>query len=433
MERVSAVPLPPLDEHSLLVFWCQILVVLVTARVAGAAVRRIGQPRVIGELLGGVVIGPSVLGRIAPSGFDWLFPASERQAGLLLGLTWIGIVFLLGITGAEVDLASIRRQGRAAVTATIGSLMVPLGVGALLASQMPERFIGGGGTRTVFVAFFAVAFAISSLPVAARILGDLGLMERPFAQLALGVAAANDLVGWLLLGVVVGVAESGLFAVGPLVTSITVVIVTGLVVVRLGPPGLDRLAARLQKRSAGPAAEMSLIALTVVAVGAITHAVGIEVVIGAFVAGIAIGRTRLRHGPGFESLETMTNGIFAPMFFVIAGIRVDLSTLATPSAAQWAIVVTLAATGAKVIGSYLGGRAGGLDRRDALGLGASLNARGALEIVVATVGLSLGVIDATGYTVIVAMALVTTALAGPLLSLTHLPKQRLWPSSRRQT
>jgi Kef-type K+ transport system membrane component KefB len=119
------------------------------------------------------------------------------------------------------------------------------------------------------------------------------------------------------------------------------------------------------------------------------------------------------------------------MFFVIAGIRVDLATLATPSVAMWAIVVTLAATAAKVVGSYLGGLAGGLGRRDALGLGASLNARGALEIVVATVGLSLGVIDSTAYTVIVVMALVTTALAGPLLSLTHIPKHRRSPTGRR--
>ena len=424
---IDAVPLPPLDEHSLLVFWCQILVVLAAARSGGYLVRRIGQPRVIGELLAGVAIGPSLLGRVWPSGFEWLFPASERQAGLLLGLTWIGIVLLLGITGAEVDLSSIRRQGRAAVTATIGSLTVPLGVGALLATQLPDDFLGVGGTRSVFVAFFAVAFAISSLPVAARILGDLGLLERPFAQLAIGVATANDVVGWLLLGVVVGVTESGVFAIGSLLTAIGFVVATGFVVLRLGPTLLDRVAAALEIRSAGPAAETSLIALSLVAIGAITHAVGIEVVIGAFIAGIAIGGTRLRDGRGFGSLEAVTNGIFAPMFFVIAGIRVDLSALASPSVAIWAIAVTLGATGSKLLGSYAGGMMGGLDRRDALGLGASLNARGALEIVVATVGLSLGVIGNTAYTVIVVMALATTALAGPLLSLLQLPKGQRSP------
>jgi Kef-type K+ transport system membrane component KefB len=421
MAQIVAVPLPPLDEHSLLVFWCQILVVLAVARAGGSAARRIGQPRVIGELLGGVVIGSSVFGRIWPSGFDWLFPASERQAGLLLGLAWIGIVFLLGTTGAEVDLSTIRRQGRAAATTTIGSITVPLGVGALVAWQLPTEFAGDAATGAVFIAFFAVAFAISSLPVATRILRDLGLLERPFAQLAIGVATANDVIGWLLLGVVVGIAESGVFDVGPLLTATGAIVAAVLLVIKLAPPLLDRTASVVEQRSGGAAAEVSLIAFTVVAVGTITHAVGIEVVIGAFLAGIAIGRTRLRSSQGLRSIESVTHGFFAPMFFVIAGIRVDLSVLATQSVAMWCVVVTLAAIAAKLLGSYFGGRIGGLIRRDALAVGASLNARGALEIVVATVGLSLGVIDNIAYTIIVVMALVTTALAGPLLQFVSTP------------
>jgi len=423
MIQTVAVPLPPLDEHSLLVFWCQILVVLAVSRLGGSAMRRIGQPRVIGELLGGVVIGSSVLGRVWPSGFDWLFPASERQAGLLLGLAWIGIVFLLGTTGAEVDLSTIRRQGRAAVTTTIGSIIVPLGAGALVAWQLPTGFAGSAATGPVFIAFFAVAFAISSLPVATRILRDLGLLERPFAHLAIGVATANDVVGWLLLGVVVGIAESGVFALGPLVIAIGAVVATVLLVVRFAPPLLDRAASAVEQRSGGSAVEVSLIAFTVVAVGTITHAVGIEVVIGAFLAGIAIGRTRLRNSQGLRSIESVTNGFFAPMFFVIAGIRVDLSALVTPSVAMWCVVVTLAAIAAKLLGSYYGGRIGGLVRRDAFAVGASLNARGALEIVVATVGLSLGVIDNIAYTMIVVMALVTTAITGPLLKFASAPEQ----------
>ena len=418
MARVAMAPLPPLDEHSLFVFWCQLLVVLGAARAGGYVARRIGMPRVIGELAAGVALGPSLLGQLWPSAFEWLFPANERQAGLLLGLAWIGIVFLLGITGAEIDMSTIRRQGRAATAATIGSLAVPLAVGALVGAQLPRQFLGDS-TRTVFVLFFAVAFAISSLPVAARILSDLGLMNRPIAHLALGVATVNDIVGWLLLGVVVGVAESGTFELGPLVVAIAVVLATSLVVLRYGPRCLDRLSTELERREGGPAAEISLLTLTVVAVGTITHAAGIEVVIGAFIAGIAIGGSRLRTSEGFAALEAVTNGIFAPLFFAIAGIRVDLTELADSSVAVWAVVVTVAASAAKLVGSYGGGRIGRLSHRDSLGLGASLNARGALEIVVATVGLSLGVIDPTAYTVIVVMALATTALTGPLLRLIY--------------
>jgi Kef-type K+ transport system membrane component KefB len=203
-----------------LVLWCQILVVLFFARAGGYAARRIGMPRVIGELLAGVVLGPSLFGHLWPTGFAWLFPASERQAGLLLGLAWVGIVFLLGTTGAEVDLSTIRSQGRAAILVTVGSLGMPLVVGAVVGSLLPDFFVGAGAARAVFLMFFAVAFAISSLPVAARILSDLGLIDRPFAQVALGVATVNDIVGWLLLGVVVGIAESGSFELAPLVTAV---------------------------------------------------------------------------------------------------------------------------------------------------------------------------------------------------------------------
>ena len=418
MLAFGSVPLPPLDEHSLLVFWCQVLIVLFVARAGGYAMRRCGQPRVIGELLAGVALGPSLLGRIWPDAFDWMFPASERQSGLLLGLAWVGIVFLLGITGAEIEMTTIRHRGRAAAAATVGSLALPLAAGALVATLVPASLIGAEATRPVFVAFFAVAFAISSLPVAARILGDLGMSTSPVAQLALGVATANDVVGWLLLGVVVGISEAGTFALRPLAVALVVVIAVSGAVIQFGAGALNLVAGAVARRDGGPAAEASLIALTVIGIGTITHAVGIEVVIGAFVAGIAIGASRLADTEGFRAVEILTNGVFAPLFFAIAGIRVDLSELASTTVAFWSAVVILAASVAKIGGSYLGGRIGHLSPRESLGLGFILNARGALEIVIATVGLSLGVIGTTAYTIIVVMALATTAITGPALKRT---------------
>lgn len=418
----AGMPLPPLDEHSLLVFWCQILVVLTAARAGGYLARRVGQPRVVGELLAGVALGPSLLGKISPDVFDWLFPPSERQAGLLLGLAWIGIVFLLGVSGAEVDLATIRSFGRAASTTSAGSLVVPLLFGGLIAAVVPASFIGTDGTRTIFVAFFAVAFAISSLPVAARVLSDLGLLSRPFAQLSLGVATSNDIVGWLLLGVVISIVDEGTFSPRPLLVAISVVAVVCGLVLRFGPGTLDLLTDVVHRRDGGPAAEASIAILAIVAVGTITHAVGVEAVIGAFIAGVALGGSKLARSAGFTSIEVTTNAIFAPLFFAIAGIRVDLSELASWRVASWALAVTVAATAAKTIGSYFGARIGGIGHRDALAVGFTLNARGALEIVVATVGLTLGIIDTTAYTIIVVMALVTTSLTAPLLRRTILPQ-----------
>ncbi len=414
MLLATAVPLPPLGDHELLLFWCQLFVLLIAARLGGYALRLIGQPRVVGELVAGVLLGPSVLGQVWPRGLRWLFPDDEGQAGLLLGLAWVGIVLLLVTTGAETDLASIRRQGRVVVTTAIGSLFVPFGAGIAVGFLLPDEFVGSSGTAT-FAVFIGVALAISSLPVAARILSELGLLHQPIGQLVLAVAMTNDVVGWILLGMLAGVAEGGGVSVGGLFVAVTGVVLVTVLTLTLGPRFLDRILRIVGNREGGPAASLSIVVLFAVAVGAATHAIGLEVVIGAFLAGIAIGRSRLVDPAVREHLEIITSAVFAPLFFAVAGLRVDLTALGDPSVVIGVLVVVVVATATKLFGSYAGARIGGLSRHDAFGVGAALNARGALEVVVATVGLSIGVLNRSSYTAIVVMAIVTSASTGPLL------------------
>lgn len=411
----STVPLPPLGEHQLLVFWCQLLVLLFVARLGGYLLRLIGQPRVVGELLAGVALGPSLFGQVWPEGWRWLFPDDAGQAGLLLGLAWFGIVLLLMTTGIETDLAAVRRQGRATLTTAFGSLVVPFAAGLGLGWWLPAGFTAPGTSRWIFAVFMGIALAISSLPVAARILGDLGLLHRPLGQLVLTVAMTNDVVGWILLGVLAGVAERGTVSIRELSVAIAGTAIVTAVVLGLGGRTLDAVLAAAQAREGGPAASASLVVLFTVGIGAITHAIGLEIVIGAFLAGIAIGRSRLADEPIVRHLDVVTAAVFAPLFFAVAGLRVDLTALGRPEVLAGAAVVVVVATAAKLLGSYVGARAGGVPRPDAFGIGAALNARGALEVVVATVGLSIGVLGQAAYTAIVVMAIVTSASAGPLL------------------
>ena len=341
---VPGVPLPPLGDHELLVFWCQLLVLLGAARVGGYLVRLAGQPRVIGELLAGVALGPSLLGQVWPTGWRWLFPDDDRQAGLLLGLAWFGIVLLLMNTGAETDLTVIRRHGRVALSTAIGSLIVPLTAGVLLGLALPESLIGIDGRRSVFAAFIGIALAISSLPVAARILSDLGLLQRPMGQLVLTVAMSNDVVGWILLGLLAGVAETGAVSAGALAVSVGGMVVISLAVLGWGGRLLDRTLAFVRAREGGPAASASVAVLFTVGVGAMTQAVGLEVVIGAFLAGIAIGRSRFVDEPVMHHLEVATAGIFAPLFFAVAGLRVDLRALDQRGVLVGVVLVTAVAT-----------------------------------------------------------------------------------------
>jgi Kef-type K+ transport system membrane component KefB len=410
-------PLPPLGEHELLVFWCQLAVLLVAARAGGYVARRLGQPRVIGELLAGVALGPSLAAQIWPDAWEWLFPDDSRQSGLLLGLAWFGIVLLLMTTGAEADLAMIRRQGRAALWTAVGSLLLPLAAGVALGLALPDGFLGDDGRRWVFAVFFGIALAISSLPVAARILGDLGLLTQPLGQLVLTVATTNDIVGWILLGLLAGVAETGEISMGDLVIAVVGMAVVAALVLGTGARVLGASARLVDRGGGGPGAPVSLAVLFTLLVGAATHALGLEVVIGAFLAGIAIGQSPLASDPMFRNLDVLTNSIFAPLFFAVAGLRVDLRALDETSVILGAVLVTVVASAAKLAGAYWGARAGGLDRSEAFGAGAALNARGALEIVVATVGLTLGVLNDASYSAIVLMAIVTSAAAGPLLRL----------------
>jgi Kef-type K+ transport system membrane component KefB len=425
---VDAVPLPPLGEHEL-----QVVVLLFAARLGGYLVRAIGQPRVVGELLAGVALGPSIAGELWPSAWSWLFPEDDRQSGLLLGPAWIGIVLLLMLTGAESDLGAVRREGRAAATTAIGSLLLPAVSGVVLGLALPDEFVGAASGRGVFAVFVGVALAISSLPVAARILSDLGMLDRPVGRLVLAVAMSNDVVGWLVLGVLVGVAEDDGVAVGSLLGSAAGMLAIVVIVPLLGPPALDAVFGAVARRDGGPAAWASLAFLFTVAVGAATHALGLEVVIGAFIAGIAIGRSRLGTEPVMEHVEIVASAIFIPLFFAVAGLRVDLTELSDPTVLWWTVVVCAVAAAAKLVGSYAGARIGGIDGPTSAIAASALNARGALEIVVATVGLSIGILTSASYTTVVVMAIVTTAAAAPMLRAAERARIGASRSRRRQS
>lgn len=407
--------LHPPEEHQLLVFWVALVTIVVVARGLGALARRMGQPAVIGELAAGVVLGPSVLGTVAPDVFEWLFPPDDVQTAMIFTVGWLGVVFLLVVTGDETDLGLIRRLGRAAGIVSTGSLVVPLLAGFGVGMVMPDVFLGGEGDRTVFALFLACALSISSLPVIAKILTDMGFMRRDFGQLTLAAGMANDVIGWVLLGIVAGLAQAGSIDPGAILSTIIGLAVFFLAAFTIGQRALDWCLTRLRLSSAPQSAATGVLVVGALGAGAITQWLGVEAVLGAFVAGVLIGRSRLRDHRIIEPIEVATTTLFAPVFFATAGLRVDLGLLADTEVLLWAGVVLLVASIAKFAGSMIGARLTGLPSREGMALGVGLNARGALEIVIATVGISLGVLNQASYTVIVLMAIATSMAAPPLL------------------
>ena len=251
----------------------------------------------------------------------------------------------------------------------------------------------------------------------AKILSDLDLMRRNVAQLLLAAAMADDVAGWILLGIVAGLAQSGsVDAVRLTITVAGLVLFLGFAFT-LGQRGVDAplRVARVQRW--GLSGSLTVMLLVALGAGSLTHALGLEAVFGAFIAGIVLGRSRFHDADVFPHLDGITRAFFAPLFFATAGLRVDLGQLRDPEVLGWGLVVLLAASASKAGGAYLGSRFAGLPRREGLALGVGLNARGAIEIVVATVGLSLAVLNERSYTLVVLMAMVTSMMAPPLLRL----------------
>lgn len=401
--------LSSLDHHELLVFWAELLVIYATARLLGAGARRLGLPSVVGELSAGVVLGPSLFGSVWEGGFDWFLPGSEVQSALLLAVSWFSAAFLLVVAGFETDLALIQRLGRAAALVTLGSLLVPLAGGLLVGSQIPDTFYGDEATRLVFTLFIGVSVAVSALAVVAKILGDLQLMRRDVGQITVAVGMANDLVGWVILGVIAGLAAGEVSAGGMLLTvgGLAAFLIAALTI---GQRLVD-VSLRYVRRD-GPNTQGALTVMigAMLGFGVITQWLGVEAVLGAFVAGVIMARSRYRQVQSQHIVEDLTSVVFAPLFFATAGLRLDLGLL-RGEALWWAAALLAVALGLKFLGSFLGARAAGLTAREGVVLGAGLNARGALEIIIATVGLSLGVLNETSFTMIVMIPLVTSLVA----------------------
>ncbi|SPT63813.1 cation:proton antiporter [Actinomadura madurae] len=426
---VAVGPVAPISAHDLLLFLLQVGSLLALAVGLGRVAVRFGLPAIVGELCAGVLVGPSVLANLAPGFYDWFLPQDTAQFHLLDAVGQIGVLLLVGLTGAHMDLGLVRRRGTTAARVSAAGVAVPLGLGVVVGLVLPASLVPGTADRGTFALFLGVAMGVSAIPVIAKTLMEMRLLHRNVGQLTLCAVMIDDIVGWLLLSVVAAMATGGVQA-GHVALSIGYVVLTIACAPAVRP--LVRAVLRASDRhdrASGDGVTLALVSALVLLAAAGTQAMGLEAVLGAFVCGIVISSCGLDPAR-LAPLRGVVLSVLAPVFFATAGLRMDLTALARPGVLLAGLGVLLAAVLGKFAGAYLGARASRIGHWEALALGAGMNARGVIEVIIAMVGLRLGVLGPEAYTIIVLVAIVTSVMAPPVLRLTmarveHTAEERL--------
>ena len=404
-------------------FIVQIILLLVVGRTLGELMQRIGQPAIMGQLLAGIILGPSVLGALLPQVQHAIFPAANGQTIMINAVSQLGILLLLLLTGMETDLGLVGRVRRAAGFVSVAGIAVPFVCGVLLGQFMPEAMLPRPELRLITSLFLGTALSISSVKIVAAVVRDMNFMRRTIGQLIVASAIIDDVIGWMIIAVIFGLALHGRVEVVPLGFTIAGTVFFLFLSLTLGQRVVSRA---MRWTNDNFVSELPVITAILVIMGAmalITHLIGVHTVLGAFVAGILVGRSPILTQHVRDQLRGPIVALFMPVFFGIAGLTADLTILRDPGLLLTAGGLILIASLGKFGGAFLGGTLAGLSRRESLALGCGMNARGSTEVIVASIGLSLGALNQTLYTMIVAMAFVTTMAMPPMLrwSLARLP------------
>ncbi|MSO48840.1 MAG: cation/H(+) antiporter [Acidobacteria bacterium] len=399
--------------HPLSQLLLQLVTVLVAARVTGLLFARLGQSAVIGEIAAGVLLGPSLLGWIAPGVFQTLFPASS--VGTLQLLSQIGVCLFLFVVGMTVDVGHLRQKTPAALVISHASIVVPALCGALLSPWLFPSLAGPDATPASFTVFMAISMSITAFPVLARILDERGLSATALGVMALTCAAVGDVTAWIMLAGIVAVTQEGAWA-GSIVTLVRVAVFAIVMLV-----GVRRLLPRWMGSGSSPEAPLGqnvlVAALALMLVSALTtELIGIHALFGAFLAGVVMPRQGTLRQQMVVRIEDFSAVFLLPLFFVVTGLRTSITLI--NDLQGWAIcaAIILVATAGKIGGTYVAARWTGMPRPDAFALGVLMNTRGLMELIALNIGYDLGILSPRIFAMLVIMALVTTALTGPLLT-----------------
>jgi Kef-type K+ transport system membrane component KefB/nucleotide-binding universal stress UspA family protein len=394
------------SEHAVVVFIGELGLLLLVCRVVGEAAQRIGQPAVMGQLIGGLLLGPSVLGQIWPEAQHAIFPAGTAPKTMLEGVAQLGILLLLLLTGMETDLPLVKRVGRTAVTVAVAGVAIPFACGVWLGEMLPDALLPKPEARLVTAIFLGTALSISSVKIVAMVVREMNFVRRDIGQIivasailaiAFGLASAGTIDAWSIARAILGTAVF-------LIASLTI-----------GRRIVFRLIRWTNDNFESEFPVITTILVIMIAMALTTQWLGVNMVLGAFVAGVLVGESPILTRHIDEQLRGLIAALFMPVFFGLSGLSADLTVLKNPDLALLAGGLLLIACLGKFLGAFIGGKLGGLSRSESVALASAMNARGSTEVIVASIGLSMGVLSQNLFTLIVSMAVITTLAMPPML------------------
>ena len=402
-----------LDESHILLFLLQVSVLLALARTLGVISEEFGIPAIAGEIVAGVLLGPTVFGRLAPEAQSWLFPHETIQNTMLETVSWLGVFFLLLASGFHVNVMKALRSGYAAISIGIVGVLVPIGIGVIAFSYVGSSYYGSSANSTTFALFLSVAASITAISVVARALGDLKISRSDEGSLAMSACAVNDLFGWLLFTIVISLSTSNTFDARHLSTTIFATLGFIAITIAIGTPIINYAARLISRTSIEDEMGLQTLIISVgLLCGAITQWLGIHAILGFFLAGTIVGSAKEVGENMRRSFSDTMHAVFVPLFFATIGLNIDFITGLEVSIT---ILFTVVAFAGKFLGAWIGVRLGKLNQSKSVLMGLVFTPGGAMEIVVGALALEQNLIDKRVFVAIVFAALSSSIIAGPAI------------------
>jgi Kef-type K+ transport system membrane component KefB/nucleotide-binding universal stress UspA family protein len=399
-------------KHPLALLLAQIITIILVARLLGWIFKKIGQPSVIGEIIAGILLGPSLLGLYFPNFSNSLFP--PESLGNLQFLSQIGLIFFMFVVGMELDLKVLKNKAHEAVVISHASIIFPFALGTLLAYFIYDHFAPPGINFASFALFTGIAMSITAFPVLARIIQERGIHKTKLGSIVITCAAADDITAWCILAAVIAIVKAGSF-VSSLYT-IALAIAYVALMIYIIRPFLKRVGELYESKENLSKTIVAIFFLTLIISSYATEVIGIHALFGAFMAGAIMPDNAKFRKIFIEKVEDIALVVLLPLFFVFTGLRTQIGLLNDPYLWKVTGLIILVAVTGKFIGSALAARFVGQNWKDSLIIGALMNTRGLMELVVLNIGYDLGVLKPELFAMMVIMALVTTFMTGPALS-----------------